>query len=126
MNVLAVFLGGGLGSLARYGIGYGLVNWGYASPWSTLLSNICATAILMGILANQQSLDATSRWSATWVLLLTTGFCGGFSTFSTFSADTIQLAQSNGLHWAAANVGANLVLCLGLGYWSWATVQAAA
>tara|TARA_B110000285_G_scaffold178179_1_gene200300 strand:+ start:2468 stop:2845 length:378 start_codon:yes stop_codon:yes gene_type:complete len=123
MNGLAVFIGGGLGSLVRYQFGLQVLQFGGMSPWGTLLANVLATALLLGLLSHQSSLEVASKWSGPIVLLLTTGFCGGFSTFSAFSADTLQLAQSHGLIWAAGNVACNLILCLVFGWWSWAAFQ---
>ena len=124
MNALAVFIGGGLGSLLRYQFGLQIAKWGGISPWGTLLANAMATAILLAILSHQSSLEHSEKWDGALILLFTTGFCGGFSTFSAFSADTLQLAQSHGLTWALANVIGNLALCLLLGWWSWNAFQA--
>ena len=117
---LAVFIGGGLGSVARFGLGLGTTRLTRSDwPWGTLLANVLATILLMWLLVRFQA--SMHRADKAWMLLLTTGFCGGFSTFSTFSADTIRLAELSGWSWAVANVAANLVLCLGLGalvYWT--------
>ena len=123
MNALAVFIGGGLGSVLRYQFGLHVIKLGWMSPWGTLLANVLATAILLGLLAHQSNAEVSSKWSSSVMLLLTTGFCGGFSTFSAFSADTLQLAQSHGFTWAAGNVACNLLLCLAVGWWSWTTFQ---
>ena len=90
-SLLFVFLGGGLGSVSRYGIqlltGY---LWPNVSifPLKTLLVNIIgsfAAGLLVGHLLNHPA-----RWLQ---LLLVIGFCGGFTTFSAFSTDIIQLLQ---------------------------------
>lgn len=96
LNYLLVFLGGGAGSILRYGIGQWVPNkigpdGGF--PWGTLLANILATALLgLGLAYFGRDL-LTDRQR----LLLLTGFCGGFSTFSTFSAELWQL-------WAAGHL----------------------
>lgn len=123
MNALAVFIGGGLGSLLRYQFGLLVLKWGGISPWGTLLANVMATTLLLAVLSHQSSIDPSSKWGGVLVLFLTTGFCGGFSTFSAFSADTLQLAQNHGFSWAIVNVTCNLVLCLVLGWWSWNAFQ---
>jgi len=86
---LVVFLGGGLGSALRYGIQL-LLNERiipHHFPWATFAVNIIG-CFLIGLFY---------AWSARWNitphvrLLLTTGFCGGFTTFSTFCNDGLQL-----------------------------------
>ena len=86
-----VFIGGGLGSLCRLGLAVWL-NRAEAYPWGTLVAN-GISCIIMGMLValvGKQGLSAELR------LLLVTGFCGGFSTFSTFSNELVQmLRQAN-------------------------------
>lgn len=127
MKLLAIFLGGGAGSLARYGLGALVTKCGWASPLGTLLSNVLATGLLLWIL----SLAASETFgidpkASPWFALLTIGFCGAFSTYSTFAADTVQLYDAQGWLWAAVNVAANLVLCLGVAAWLWHSTSGAA
>lgn len=120
MNFLAVFIGGGLGSVARYSVGLLVSQLNGQSPWTTLISNVLATILLMYFLAIlQPGNEAMNTKSRALFLLLTIGFCGGFSTFSTFAMDTIQLWNTQGWLWAGMNVVSNLLLCVGLGYWIW-------
>ena len=126
MNFLAVFIGGGLGSLARYSIGLGIKKLGWLSAAGTLVSNVLASALLMALLAHAAA--GTQDWPAKTqpaFLLLAVGFCGAFSTFSTFAADTLSLHASHGVIWSAANVAVNLILCLGVGYFIWSASSAA-
>ena len=126
MNFLAVFIGGGLGSLARYSIGLGIKKLGWLSAAGTLVSNVLASALLLALLAHAAA--GTQGWPAKTqpaFLLLAVGFCGAFSTFSTFAADTLSLHASHGMIWSAANVAVNLVLCLGVGYFIWSASSAA-
>ena len=119
MNALAVFIGGGLGSLARYGVGYGITAVGWTTPISTLISNVLASALLLFLLGQAANAsESLSPRNHALFALLTVGFCGAFSTFSTFAADTIQLFQTHGWAWAVGNMLANLILCIGVGYWA--------
>lgn len=86
---LMVGLGGALGSMLRFGITQLLPQ--KPLPWATLLIN-CSGSFLIGCIAayalrNQQ-------FDAQWKLFLATGICGGFTTFSAFSLENVQLLQS--------------------------------
>ena len=87
IKLLAVFVGGGFGSLCRYALGLYLPSSSF--PVGTLVANICACFIL-GYLTGYLLKNNVSDY---WKLLLGTGFCGGFSTFSTFSKETLELSQ---------------------------------
>lgn len=91
MKLLAVFIGGGLGSICRFLLAsFNLANPS-TIPYGTLLANFISSFIL-GALAAWFS--QKSDTSPSVVLLLTTGFCGGFSTFSTFSLELFQLCRN--------------------------------
>jgi CrcB protein len=115
MNIFAVFIGGGLGSVARYIIGMGIGRIPQAMPWGTFLANILATLVLAWLF---RALPATEEPGPTAVRLLwMTGFCGGFSTFSTFSLDTVLLYEQWGWPAAAGNVALNVICCVALAAW---------
>lgn len=104
MNVwLAVFLGGGLGSMARFGISRLVLMLELRSifPWATLASNLLATALLALLMVRVQG-HLQGR-EALWAFLAI-GFCGGFSTFSTFSQENFLLLRNGMLGYAAMNV----------------------
>ena len=91
-HALLVFLGGGVGSVARYTLSKWLNNLETNIPYGTLLSNIFGS-LLIGVVLGY--LAKTSNVSETQTLLFATGFCGGFTTFSTFAYEN-QLFLKNG------------------------------
>jgi fluoride exporter len=111
-NTLIVFLGGGLGSVCRYWIGLLLAPFALRFPLATLFSNVFA-ALVIAFLA---ALMGKGLLSPHHRLLITTGFCGGLSTFSTFSAETMVLFQNGHIGMAVLNILCNIGLCLGA-YW---------
>lgn len=108
-SFLFIFLGGGLGSLARYGVGrwIGTLHTHYF-PFGTLAANVVACfalGLLVGISSARQDFSPSAK------LFWTVGFCGGFSTFSTFSLETISLFQTGYTSASLLYVGLSLVLC---------------
>ncbi len=77
-----VFLGGGLGSVLRFWLGMKLNNLENTIPYGTLLANVLGSLII-GVILGYSS--RTGWLSENHSLLLATGFCGGFTTFSTFA-----------------------------------------
>jgi fluoride exporter len=107
-----VFLGGGIGSALRYGVGRATLAWfGPNFPVGTLAVNV-AGCLLMGMLAEWLALHDTGTSPAT-TLFLTTGFLGGFTTFSAFALDTAALWQRGDAASAALYVLASLLLSVG-------------
>lgn len=109
INTLAVALGGSVGSIARFLSGQLFANWfGTTFPWSTLFVNIAGSAFLGFVfsfsIAKPGAVDPNVR------LLLTTGFSGGFTTFSAFAWETLSLYQKGDTALALANIAANLLL----------------
>lgn len=103
---MPVALGGALGACARYAVGLWATRvLGTSYPWGTLLVNV-AGSLLIGL-----ALPLLARHDAAR-LLFVTGFLGAFTTFSTFSADTLTLLQSGrtgtALGYAAGSVAAGL------------------
>ncbi|SER45306.1 fluoride efflux transporter CrcB [Neolewinella agarilytica] len=112
MSWLLVFAGGGLGSLARYGIARVMPPAELAEgeiPWFTLVANILA-CIVLGVGIGLLSKDQLSK---PLQLLLLTGFCGGFSTFSTFAAELLLMGEEG--HWGPALIYVALSLLGGVG-----------
>lgn len=108
---LWVAFGGGLGSVARVAAGAWLVRGGAAPPGATLAVNV-AGSLLIGVLA---ALTAPGgRWSLgpAGQQLLMAGFCGGFTTFSAFSLQTVELLRGRSPGLALGNAAASVVLCV--------------
>ena len=108
MHWFLVFFGGGLGSLARYGIGQFFEKKSEGFPAATFIANVLACFILGAALAFFQK----NQLSDSGRILLITGFCGGFSTFSTFSGETLSLFQNGQPFLALINILASFALCL--------------
>ncbi len=106
-TLLLVFMGGGLGSISRYGISRMFVTVPPVFPWATLAAN-AVSCMMLGFLL---------EWSAKGLLsndqrmLLMTGFCGGFSTFSTFTGETFFLHHRS-LFAAMGYVVLSLAFCM--------------
>lgn len=97
---LLVFVGGGLGSLARYGVNLATVaTFGPHYPWGTLTVNVVGSAI-MGAFAGYLMTRDPGTGSTAFRLFFMTGIMGGFTTFSAFSLDTLTLWQ-RGAVWTA-------------------------
>ena len=115
MNIwLAIFLGGGLGSLARFGVSQLLVSRAWNFPLGTLGANVLACLVLglsVGIFREKLLTDA---WIKAFVVI---GFCGGFSTFSTFSFETLELMRNGHVYFAVANILVSVGFCLILLSW---------
>lgn len=107
-NFFWVFVGGGIGSISRYGIGLGLANWSANFPVSTLVANALA-CIALGFITETSLKTALVH---EYRLLLMTGFCGGFSTFSTFSSETFALFNEGNNFYAFLNIAGNLLICI--------------
>jgi fluoride exporter len=108
IGALAVFLGGGIGSLLRFGMSQLFKIFSSSTlPYATLSSNILSTALLGWIFYKVS--PATHQ---TLYLFLAIGLCGGFSTFSTFSLETFQMLKNGQTAWAIANVAVSVVACI--------------
>lgn len=112
----AVGLGAAIGSVARYLCGIGMHNLlGAGFAWGTLTVNV-AGSFLIGLLA--VSIGPGGRFETGPVArqFALTGLCGGFTTFSIFSLETLLLARQGSLALAGINVAVSVVLWLG-GVW---------
>ncbi|MGK0253055.1 MAG: CrcB protein [Mariniflexile sp.] len=90
-NILLVFFGGGFGSILRYIIGKYLNNTENGIPYGTFAANILGS-LLIGVILGLAAKNDTLSQNQT--LLLATGFCGGFTTFSTFAYENHVFLKS--------------------------------
>lgn len=99
---LIVALGGALGAMSRYGVALVVAAfWKRDFPLATLLINVTGSFVL-GFLATFAA--EKSAIDPLWRLLITTGFLGAYTTFSTFEYETQRLAESGAVWWGALNV----------------------
>ena len=112
LNYILVGLGSAIGGISRYGASGLIANrYGQSFPWGTLFVNVTGSFII-GLFA---TLTATEgRWlvGPSGRNFFMTGFCGGYTTFSSFSLQTLSLAQDEEWLYVAGNAALNLVLCL--------------
>jgi CrcB protein len=109
---LWVALGGALGSVGRYWTGVWVARWlGEAFPWGTLAINILGSFVIGGF-ATLTLGDGALPASLNTRLFVMTGICGGYTTFSAFSLQTLALAREGHWNWALFYVAASLLLCL--------------
>jgi CrcB protein len=106
--ILAVAIGGAIGSVARYlvGIGSGKL-FGVGFPWGTLIINVTGSFLIgafVGLFATKWDLPQAAR------VFLTVGICGGYTTFSTFSLDAWYLIERGQTVASAAYMIGSVVL----------------
>lgn len=94
INALLVGLGSAVGALARYSLGNAITRVNNSQfPWGTWIINMLGT-LLLGLFFNEFSV---LHRDPDWWLILGTGFCGGFTTFSTMSIETVKLLRQRAL-----------------------------
>lgn len=113
-NYLAVAIGSALGGMLRFAVaGWLMRAAGGAFPWGTLAVNVAGCA-LIGVLA---AFFPPAERGFPWRLFLLPGLCGGFTTFSAFSLETLGLWRTDDGDKAMLYIAASVVLCL-LAVWA--------
>ena len=117
-TLLLVATGGAVGSVARALISY--VVPAARLPWATILVNVAGSLLIGWLVARSSGVgDDNLRTHSFWVV----GVCGGFTTFSTFSWQTIELFHRGNWGAAVANVVLSLALCLTATWLGWRLAQ---
>ena len=114
-TVVAIFIGGGAGSVARWAMGLVVSKLTTFTPVGVLAANVLATGILAGLII-WGGVEFSKDSESILMPLLVIGFCGGFSTFSTFSLDTLKLFQEGNITWALLNIFVSLIACIGVAW----------
>ncbi len=119
--ILVISLGAALGALLRWVLGTKLNGLFPTLPPGTLVANLVGGYIIgLAVAYFAQAPGIAPEWR----LLIITGFCGGLTTFSTFSAETVTLLQQGRLAWAMGEIaihvsGSLLMTFAGFASWRW-------
>ncbi len=112
MSYLLVAVGGALGTAARFGLSGLCANLlGRTFPWGTLIINVSGSFII-GFFATVTGTEGRWLVGPHGRNFFMTGICGGYTTFSSFSLQTLNLMQDEEWLYASANVVLSVVLCL--------------
>ena len=113
---LAVALGGALGTVGRYFVSGVVANaFGETFPWGTLIINITGSFVI-GFFATLAAPDGRLMVSSTTRQFVMVGLCGGYTTFSSFSLQTLNLMRGGEWAPAAGNMLGSVVFCM-IGVW---------
>ena len=118
---LWIGLGSALGGMARYWMSGAIARAiGETFPWGTLVVNVVGSFII-GFVAILTAPDGRIFLGSTTRLAIMTGFCGGYTTFSSFSLQTLNLLNDGEYLYAGANIVISVVVCL-VAVWAGAAV----
>jgi CrcB protein len=105
---LAVALGGAIGAVSRYGVDRAIEARSSSSfPWATLTVNVSGCLLVGFLIAAVVDRHEAPAWLRA---ALVVGFCGGYTTFSTFAQETLDLVDGRALALAVANIAASVAL----------------
>ncbi len=116
LTYLYIALGGGLGSVTRYAVSGSVARaTNEVFPWGTLTANVSGCFVI-GLFAMLTGPDGRILVPPDFRQFFMVGVCGGYTTFSSFSLQTLALARDGDMARASANVAVSLLFCL-LGVW---------
>ncbi|AFM05318.1 camphor resistance protein CrcB [Bernardetia litoralis DSM 6794] len=118
LSLVAIFIGGGLGSIARFLLSKWIIAHSSGFPTATFVTNFLA-CIVLGFLAYYLG-EAKKESEQLLAALFMTGFCGGFSTFSTLNLETFKLIQAQNYQIAFLYTFSNIIigfLGIAIGFW---------
>jgi len=111
-----IAVGSAMGGVARYWLsGFVAERIGQTFPWGTLIVNVTGSFVI-GFFGTLTGPDGRLLVNSTARQFVMMGLCGGYTTFSSFSLQTLTLAQDGEWLWAGANIALSVALCL-LGVW---------
>jgi CrcB protein len=116
---LAVAIGGAIGSAGRYWLSEWVakaVDGGF--PWGTLTVNLLGSLVI-GLVAALVAPPGRIAVEPHWVAFVTVGLCGGFTTFSAFSLQTLMLLRQGAVLQAGLNAMLSVLLCLSAAWLGW-------
>ncbi len=112
VTCLIIMLGGALGTLARYLLSLWALPISRDLPWGTILINVSGS-FLIGLFGTLTLASGRVPVSENLRLFVMIGICGGFTTFSSFSLQTLDLLHSGAVIRASLNITLSVVLCVG-------------
>jgi len=116
MTYILIACGSALGGTLRYWLSGLVAEWaGETFPWGTLLINVTGS-LAIGLFATLTAPDGRVFVPGEWRQFFMVGICGGYTTFSSFSLQTLTLAQDGEWLWVGLNIVLSVGLCL-LGVW---------
>lgn len=110
-NIVVVGAGSFIGGAARYVVSLAMKNVSKGFPWTTLAVNLVG-CFLIGLLWGHFTRSASEN--SNWALFLTVGLCGGFTTFSTFSKESLMMLQSGNFWGFAGYVALSVIVGIAL------------
>lgn len=106
--VAAIAVGGALGALARYGLDRLIERRSFSLfPWSTFAINVSGCFLVGLVIGALVDRHHTPQWARAGLVV---GFCGAYTTFSTFAQETLDLAEANDQALALVNVSASVIV----------------
>jgi fluoride exporter len=108
---MIITVGGAIGTLARYLISVAALPISRELPWGTIGINVLGSFII-GFVGTLTLASGRHPWSEDLRLFVMVGLCGGFTTFSAFSLQTLDLLRSGAVYRASLNIVLSVVLCV--------------